>query len=480
MSEVQTQAVPGKTKMKVGTKNTIFVAIAVVLGLIAYFGPFSANETQSRVLAVAVFMLVLFITEPVPLGVAALLGCWMFWGWAKIPVAKAFSGFASDTPWFVLGGLLMGLAAEKTGLAKRIAYVIVCRFGSRYSRILFGMMIVNFLLTFLIPSGVAKTFLLCVICVGMLDSYGVEKGKSNIGKGFILSMAFMATLFDKAIIGSSGTILARNFIVDLGHVPVTWSFWFVAYLPIALINIPVSWWLTLKVFPPEKQVLEGGQEFCLAELKKMGPMGLEEAKSLILLCLATVLWATDFLHHVNPAIIGLGCGLVGCVPGIGVLKKPDFAKVNFPIVVFIGAAVTLGAVMGSTAVLANITAAMFKWISPILHAGSVFNAFLLYWYATFFHIILGNDPAMVAGTMPGLMNFAVQNGYNPLTLGLIWAWAVGGKFFIYQSAVLPVGYAFGYFTIKDLFKYGLVITVSESLILFILPLYWPLLGLTYR
>ena len=68
---------------------------------------------------------------------------------------------------------------------------------------------------------------------------------------------------------------------------------------------------------------------------------------------------------------------------------------------------------------------------------------------------------------------------HPLPIGMIWTFAAGGKIFAYQSAVLIVGYSYGYFDAKDLLKVGLVLTAVESLILFFLvPFYWPLIGIS--
>jgi di/tricarboxylate transporter len=76
------------------------------------------------------------------------------------------------------------------------------------------------------------------------------------------------------------------------------------------------------------------------------------------------------------------------------------------------------------------------------------------------------------------MTFAKAHGLDPLALGMIWTFAAGGKIFVYQSAVLIVGYSYGYFETRDLFRLGLILTVVESLILLVLvPLYWPLIGL---
>ena len=47
-----------------------------------------------------------------------------------------------------------------------------------------------------------------------------------------------------------------------------------------------------------------------------------------------------------------------------------------------------------------------------------------------------------------------------------------------QSGVMIVGYSYGYFQGKDLFRIGLALTVVEFIILaFLVPFYWPLIGI---
>jgi di/tricarboxylate transporter len=85
---------------------------------------------------------------------------------------------------------------------------------------------------------------------------------------------------------------------------------------------------------------------------------------------------------------------------------------------------------------------------------------------------------MLATSLPLLMNFAKANGFNPLQLGMIWTFAAGGKIFAYQSAVMIVGYSYGYFAPRDLLRIGAWLTVIEFLIVIVLvPFYWPLIGI---
>jgi di/tricarboxylate transporter len=85
---------------------------------------------------------------------------------------------------------------------------------------------------------------------------------------------------------------------------------------------------------------------------------------------------------------------------------------------------------------------------------------------------------MLGTSMPVLMNYATTHNLNPLALGMVWTFSSGATIFMYQNAVLVVGYSYGYFTTRDLFRVGLWMSVVDSLLLLlVVPFYWPLIGI---
>jgi di/tricarboxylate transporter len=144
----------------------------------------------------------------------------------------------------------------------------------------------------------------------------------------------------------------------------------------------------------------------------------------------------------------------------------------------VATAIGMGNVLVQTGALKTMTLIMFDWMRPLMAASVFALAVVPYWTAFIYHIFLGNEIGMLATSMPGLMSFAKANAISPLPLGLIWAFAAGGKIFVYQSGVLVTGYSYGYFKARDVFRVGLCVTVIESLVLLIIvPFYWPLLGI---
>jgi solute carrier family 13 (sodium-dependent dicarboxylate transporter), member 2/3/5 len=323
----------------------------------------------------------------------------------------------------------------------------------------------------------ARVVIMAAVALGLIEAFGAEKG-SNIGRGMFIILTYTACLFDKMVIAGAASITARGLIEKVGQVEVLWSHWALAYLPCDLITIFAAWRLTLWLYPPERPSLPGGAGFLDSELRKMGPWTPLEKRSALLMAAAVAMWATDFLHHIPAPMIGLGVGLLATLPGIGVLETEDVRRVNLLPVIFVATAIGLGEVLSVTKGLAVLTDVMVAWMEPLLEGARWATSLVLYWTAFVYHLFLGDEISMLATSIPVLMTYARAHGLDPLFVGMVWTFGAGGKIFVYQSAPLVVGYSYGYFTVRDMLRVGIALTIVESVVLALLvPLYWPLLGI---
>ena len=451
-------------------------ALSVGLPCALWFAPLPMDLTEKHALAIASFMIVAWITEVLPHAVTGIIGCYLFWVLKVVGFESAFSGFADQTPWFLFGAGLIGMMATKSGLARRLAYMVTSTVGAGYSRLLLGFILSSFLLTFLVPSGIACVIIMAAVAVGVMDVFGLGRG-SNVGRGIFVTLTYTAGTFDKMVIAGATSILGRGMIEKITGIQVYWSQWLLAFFPCAVITIFFTWRLVLWLYPPEKEALEGGAKFLRESLAKMGPWSRDEKKSMLLMLIAIALWSTDLIHHISPAIIGIGIGLLATVPGLGVLDQEDLKRLNYLPVFFTAAAIGMGNVLVQTKALDAMTAIMFDWMRPWV--ANVYSIVLVpYWTAFCYHIFLGNEISMLATSMPPLLNFAKSSGLHPLPIAMVWAFASGGKIFVYQSGVMVTGYSYGYFKAADLLRVGICLTVVESLVLLLMvPFYWPLLGI---
>jgi di/tricarboxylate transporter len=189
-------------------------------------------------------MVLAWMTQAMEFAIAGFIGCFLFWALKIVPFGQAFSGFADNTPWFLFAALLFGRIAGKSGLARRLAYSIMLRVGATYSRILLGLIITDFLLTFIVPSGLARVVILATIALALIEAFRAEKG-SNVARGMFLIMTYTGNLFDKMILAGAGSITAAGAMAKFGGVDVLWAQWLWAFLPCSIVTVLVAWRLTL-------------------------------------------------------------------------------------------------------------------------------------------------------------------------------------------------------------------------------------------
>jgi sodium-dependent dicarboxylate transporter 2/3/5 len=451
-------------------------ALVFALPLAIWFAPLGLDPRIQKTFAITAFMIGSWITHAQDVAISGLIGLYLFWVSGVVGFGEAFHGFATTTPWFLFGAILFGLVATKSGLARRLAFVVMRRIGHSYAQILLGIIVADFLLTFIVPSGIARVVIMSAVAAGLVDAFGYGRG-SRIGTGMFIVLVYTATIFDKMIIAGAASITARGLIERVGEVPVLWSQWFLAYLPCDIITILIAWRLVLWMYPPERESLPGGAAFLDDEIKAMGRLKPIEWRAIALFAIGLGLWMTDFIHHLPSPMIGLGVGLAAVLPRIGILDIEDVKKVNLLPVFFVASAISMAHVLETTKALDIMTGVLFAYIEPFM--GNVWTATgILYWAAFGYHIVIGDEISMLATSLPVLMNYAKTAGLDPLALGMVWTFSAGGKIFLYQSAVLVVGHSYGYFTLKDLFKVGAALSIVEWLILMLLvPLYWPLIGI---
>ena len=480
MTAAQTDRPPAHTDVLLEDPNSPLVIagqiLCVVVPLAVWFAPLPLAPVTKHGFAIVGFMVVAWITRAMDYALAGFIGCFLFWALGIVKFPVAFSGFANDTAWFLFGALLLGVIATRSGIARRLAYFIMLRIGITYPRILLGLILTDFLLTFIVPSGIARVVIMASIALGLAEAFNSPPG-NNISRGMFLVLSYTANIFDKMIIAGAGSITARGLIEQVGGVEVLWSYWFIAFLPCSIITVLAAWALTLWLYPPEHVSLQGGYEFLRGEVEKMGRWSAFEKRAAVLMAVTILLWLTDFLHHISPAIIGMGMGLFALLPRVGILDIEDMKRLNYLPVFFVAAAVSMGTVLEVTKGLEVLTQAMFAWMAPYM-TGILSTTVVMYWTAFFYHFLLASEISMLGTSIPLVMEFAKSHGMHPLLLGMIWTFAAGGKLFAYQSGVLIVGYSYGYFAASDLVRMGALLTIVEFAVLVVLvPFYWPLIGL---
>ena len=438
--------------------------------------PLGIAPKMQAAFAVAAFMILSWMTELMEYASAGLLGLLLFWFFGIAEPTVIFSGFVNDAAWFYLGAILIGAMAAKSGLPQRIANFVISQVGVTYSRLLLGLLIIDFVLSIMVPSAAAVLVIMASLSLAVMKVFGVDKG-SNIGRGLFLVLTYGSGLFNKMMISGSASIMSLGLIERVGGAQVSWGLWFAAFLPCSIVTLIAAWWFTLKFFPPEADRLEGRAEELKAHFRTAVPWTPLAVKGSLLTGLAFVLWLTDSLHHISPSIVAFGIGLFALLPFVDILNDKDFRNLNLLPFFFVACALGMGEVLKSTGGLSLLEQNFIGGLEPLLNGKST-GTTALYWGGFVYHFFTASELSMLVTSLPVLMQFAREHGLDPVWIGLLWSFASGGKLFAYQSGVLVLGYGYGYFRHSDLIKIGLFLTVVDFLVIWPSVLfYWPLLGL---
>ena len=168
----------------------LWFAFAALLAIVLMPTPEGLPVAGKRMLGILVFSVIVWMTEAVsyPVSAAVIVSLMAFLLGSAPSVADpskvlgtngglgiALGGF-SNTAWaLVAGALFLAAAMTKTGLDKRIALFVLSKIGARTNRVLIGVILVGFLLSFFVPSTTARVSCLVPIVMGIILAFGVER-----------------------------------------------------------------------------------------------------------------------------------------------------------------------------------------------------------------------------------------------------------------------------------------------------------------
>ena len=166
------------------TSKKIGLLLAPILFLIITNLPFQlVSETGDQVIAVAVWMVIWWITEAVHIAVTALLPLILFPLLGVMNAGDVGANYGSPIIFLFFGGFVLALALEKVNLHKRIALTIIRMTGTTPNKVILGFMIATAFMSMWI-SNTASTVVMLPIAISVIkllidDEDGFTKGDRN-------------------------------------------------------------------------------------------------------------------------------------------------------------------------------------------------------------------------------------------------------------------------------------------------------------
>jgi solute carrier family 13 (sodium-dependent dicarboxylate transporter), member 2/3/5 len=294
------------------------------------------SEKGDAVIAVALWMVIWWITEAVSISVTALLPLVLFPLLDIMPIGEVGANYGSPIIFLFFGGFVLALALENVNLHKRIALTIIKITGTTPNKVVLGFMIATASLSMWI-SNTASTVVMLPIAmsvIGLLinDADGFTKNDRNFALSVMLGIAFSANAGGIAtVIGTPPNSVMIGLLENEYNIEISFLKWMVIGVPFSTVMIAISYFVLVKWMFPNKQLkFTASKEVINTELQKLGPMSGKEKMVLSIFGVTVFLWI--FRTLINKIFPGLGLSdtIISMLAAISLfsipynIKKGDF------------------------------------------------------------------------------------------------------------------------------------------------------------
>jgi len=454
-----------------------FVLGPLVFLLLLLFPVPGVNIQAARLAAVIALVVVLWITEAIPLAASALLGSGLAVVLGVAGAGKVLAPYANKIIFLFLGAFMIGRAMTRHGLDERIASGLTSWSWVRSSKLrtVIAMAMVGLFLSMWI-SNTAATIIIIPIAMAALKSKRITPLHSFAA----LSAAFAANIGGIATpVGTPPNLIAIGFLDQMKQPAPDFFSWMVIGVPIAVVMGLVLILTRGIIFRHSKSEQEAAEQET-----PPGPWTVGEISVMVIFALVALLWVMPgvlkiafghhapitlwFKGHLNESVVAiLGAVALFFAPGsLGpykpVLTWKEAADIDWGTILLFGGGLSMGGLMLST----GMGKAIGGWLVHSTGAHSLITVTIL-------SVIIGkvlteliSNTATANMLVPVAYSLAMILHVNPVppVVGV----ALGtGLAFLLPVSTPPnaVAYGTGAVTLSKMIKWGIIMDIAALIVI---------------
>lgn len=444
------------------------ICLAIALGL-TVINPLGLEFNQQIVFGSLLLTVLSWAFQAISQSVAAIFLLAVFSIFGMTPLQQVFKFPLSDNFITIAMSFLMSQAIVNSGIAARLADTLLARFVKKPMDLMWVGIAANFLLMFLIPQPFSRTILLAAIFVEYIRRHQLPRATSEI-----IMLNLFVTAVTTLMMFLTADVILNKFAVEMSGTDISWFEWakwmavpsFVTTLIMSGLLIVMN----RKVFEVAlgRPSAKTGEDMDPEHIVSHSPLRRSE-KIVLALVLATVgLWMTESLHGISSAWVAVAC-VAGLALFTGTLKLKDLKSLNFPLMLFLTAAFSIGSVMQAS----GISAAMFSVFRMDTLVGTSWLEPAIIGLNAVIHQLVGSTVTSLSITVPGLRAI-VGEALNPIAIMFMSYVTVNLHFFLpFQQIVLLIGIE--HYNTRHILKIGVVMTFLTPIIVLLLYRPWFML-----
>lgn len=451
--------------------------------MLALRGPMDMPASAWTMAAIALLMVVWWITEAIPIPATSLLPLVLMPLTGVMPIRDAAAPFANELVFLFFGGFLIALGMQRWNLHRRIALTIVYLVGTSPERLIFGFMLASALISAFVSNTVTALMMMPIglAVINQVVAEGRREGLDTVidfaperfafGINLMLGIAYAASIGGMAtLIGTPPNTVLAGFVRQHYGMEITFARWMLIGVPLSAVMLVLCWlWLTRVAHPMKLLRVPGGRRLIETELRSLGAWSRGELVTGIVFAATALAWILrPVLVSLLPASASLSDAGIGLMGGLLLFLLPvnwrqgDFVlnwewaqRLPWGVLILFGGGLSLAEGFDRTG--------LSVWLAgrvQLLADAPLLVLVLAVTALIMFLTELTSNTATAAMAMPLLAAVAEGTGYNSMLL-LVPAALAASSAFMLPVATPPNAIVFGsgYVTIPQMVRSGFVLNL---------------------
>jgi DASS family divalent anion:Na+ symporter len=466
-------------KHKERSAQTVKWLLLAAIGLAIWFLPAPGELTQEawRLFAIFLTTILAIILGLLPIFTASIFALSATVLTGLLTPKQAYSGFSQGFILLIVVAFLVSRAVVKSGLGKRIAMLIIRKFGRSTLGLGYSMMATDILIAPAFPSNTARSGVLYPIVQSLSHDSGSKVADGTRKKlGAYLMMNSMVGLSISSSLwftAMAANPVGASMAADLG-VTITFGGWFIAASVPGLVAFALAPLVLLKIYQPEVKHTPDAPQKAQEVLEHMGPMHRNEWITGTVFVVMVALWALSGIFAIDKtavAFAGLGVLMASRIFTMEDMKGQGEALSTL---IWFAALYTMSSYLNAFGFMGYIGELIasgiggFSW--PAVYLILIVSYVLI-------HYLFVSQTAQMLALFGIFLDVGMHAGVPAELLALMLLFATN-----FNSAITPQGSSANvlfvsseYMTSKELYRNGLVMTLLNTAVFLGVGTFWILM-----
>lgn len=479
---------PPRARLRLTALIAILVA-GVALGATAAFSPASVGGADLPIaVTLTVFVLAVWAWTSTGLDdtLVALLAALALILTGVLPASTFFASLGDETIWLLIGAFVIAAGVSASGLALRGAAHLLAL--ARGPRTLFHLTTVALVLTaFAVPATSGRAALAVPVFTAVSDAL---PGRARVLRALALLMPSVVLLSAVgSLLGAGAHIITDQLLRAAGEPGISFLGWIWLGLPLAVVSSHLACELILFRFT-DRTDRSTPVRIRIADLERSagarvtGALSPVERRAAVLLATVVLLWATEPVHQLSPALVALIGAVAAVSPGVGCITLPVAVKrVPWGMLLFLAATLALASALTSTGAATWLSTVALAPLGTVGPSGAIAFALVVIAVSLAAHLLIPSRSARSAAIIPVVISIAPALGVDPTAAAFASTAAAGFCHTLPSSAkpvamfadpeVVPNG-----FTPADLRRLSVLLAPAMFVLVTVFALWiWPAMGM---